>query len=135
MGSKNLKHQKNLFNYVFHSAQSYFLTPLVDKEPKKINISRNLIKNISRKKIAISLLNRDINGRKKALKISVKPIPIPINDITEIKIVSIYVIALDLPILIYSLILFSSDSYNLSFTKQVLCQQVNKKSYCSIFKQ
>ena len=93
------------------------MTPLVDKEPKKINISRNLIKNISRKKIAISLLNRDINGRKKALKISVKPIPIPINDITEIKIVSIYVIALDLPILIYSLILFSSDSYNLSFTK------------------
>ena len=33
MGSKNLKRQKNLFNYVFHSAQSYFLTPLVDKEP------------------------------------------------------------------------------------------------------
>ena len=52
MGSKNLKRQKNLFNYVFHSAQSYFLTPLVDKEPFLLFTSSNIIEpNIKKQKI------------------------------------------------------------------------------------
>ena len=52
MGSKNLKRQKNLFNYVFHSAQSYFLTLLVDKEPFLLFTSSNIIEpNIKKQKI------------------------------------------------------------------------------------
>ena len=90
MGSKNLKRQKNLFNYVFHSAQSYFLTPLVDKEPyflKKVAI-KFLRKEKEEKSFSFEVLSKKTginNNYKEAKELIIKsleaenPVAILIN--------------------------------------------------------